>query len=45
MASLAATASFKVMEAQALAVLASTFFTALFGTGIFETALRSRDNS
>ncbi len=45
MAAIAAIAGFKVMDPQALAVLASTFFTALFGTGIYGTALRSRDNS
>lgn len=45
MAAIATIAGFRVMEPQALAVLASTFFTALFGTGIYGTALRSHDNS
>ncbi len=42
MAFLAVIAKLDVLDKQAFAVLASTFFTALFGTGIFGTALRSR---
>ncbi len=42
MAFLAAIAKLDVLDKQAFAVLASTFFTALLGTGIFGTALRSR---
>lgn len=39
---LAAIAKLDVLDKQAFAVLASTFFTALFGTGIFGTALRTK---
>jgi hypothetical protein len=42
MAFLAVIATLDVLDKQAFAVLASTFFTALFGTGIFGTALRNR---
>jgi hypothetical protein len=39
---LAALAKFDVLDKQAFGVLASTFFTALFGTGIYGTALKNK---
>lgn len=42
MAFLAALAWFQVLDKQAFGVLASTFFTALFGTGIYGTALKNK---
>jgi hypothetical protein len=40
---LGAVAYFKVMEPQGFGVLASTFFTALFGTGIYGTTLKGKE--
>jgi hypothetical protein len=42
MAFLAALAWWQVLDKQAFGVLASTFFTALFGTGIYGTAMKNR---
>jgi hypothetical protein len=42
MAFLAALAWSQVLDKQAFGVLASTFFTALFGTGIFGTAMKNK---
>lgn len=42
MAFLAVIAKLEVLDKQAFAVLATSFFTALFGTGIFGTALRTK---